>query len=99
MRTQSALRNSVTLHHCNRPIVSDASIEQLDCAIRLVSITRIMGDHADRGSPFVQVAEETHDRFTVLRIEIAGRLVGEKNRRVARDRSRYGYALLLSARE
>ena len=47
----------------------------------------------------MQLAQQLHDRFAALRIEIARRLVGEQNDRLARDRARHGDALLLSARE
>ena len=64
-----------------------------------MSITGIMGDHADRRAAFVKVTKQAHDRFTVLRIEIAGGLVGEKDRGIPGNGPRDGNALLLPPRE
>ena len=47
----------------------------------------------------MQLAQQLHHRFAVLRVEVAGRLVGEQDRRVAGHRPRHRDALLLAARE
>jgi len=45
----------------------------------------------------MQFAEQLHHRFTALRIEIAGRFVGEQDRRLASHRARHCHPLLLPA--
>ena len=76
----------------------DPPIEEINHAIRVISVPRIVGYHADRRSALMKLAEEIHHRFAVLGIEIAGRFVGEQNRRIASDSPRYRHALLLTAR-
>ncbi len=46
----------------------------------------------------MELAEQIHHRFAVLRAEVAGRLGGEKDRRVASDRARDRDAVLALAR-
>ena len=60
---------------------------------------RIVRDHADGGAAGVQLVEHVHQRFAALRIEVAGRLVGEQDRRTAGDRARDRDELLLAAGE
>ena len=43
--------------------------------------------------------EQLHHRLAALRVEVAGRLVGEQNHRLAGDGACHGDALLLSAGE
>ena len=47
----------------------------------------------------MQLAQQIHHRFAALRIEVAGRLVGEQDERLAGDGARDGDALLLTARQ
>ena len=47
----------------------------------------------------VQLLEQVHHRFAVLRVEVAGRLVGEQDRRLAAHGAGDGDALLLTAGE
>ena len=77
--------------------VDDASVEEVDAAIGVPRVAWVVGDHADRRAGLVELAEELHDRFAALRIEVAGRLVGEQDDRLAGDRARHGDALLLTA--
>src|SRR5712671_2298051 len=81
---------------CRRRI-DDLPVEEMNHASGVFGKARIVGDHADRRAVLMQFTQQLHDRLPVTRIEIAGRLVGEKNRRVAGDRARDSDALLLSA--
>jgi hypothetical protein len=47
----------------------------------------------------VQFPQQLHHRLAVLRVEVAGRLVGEQDERVAHQGARHRDALLLAARE
>ena len=71
----------------------------MDAAVGVTCVARVVGDHADRRAGPVKLAQQLHHRFAALRVEVAGRLVGEQDDRLARDRARHGDALLLTARE
>jgi hypothetical protein len=58
-----------------------------------------VGHHADGGAGAVQLAQQVHDGFAVLGVEVTGRLVGEQNRRLAGDGSCHGDTLLLTTGE
>jgi hypothetical protein len=45
--------------------------------------TLVVRDHANRRASLMQFAEQMHDSFAVVRIEVTGRLVREQNRRSA----------------
>ena len=59
--------------------------------------SRIVGDDADRRAAGVQLVEHVHQRFTTLRIEIAGRLIREQDGGTAGNCSSDGDELLLAA--
>src|ERR671920_2514013 len=52
-----------------------------------------------RGAGPVDPVQQLHDPDGGLGIEVAGRLVGDEQRRVVDERARDGHALLLAARE
>ena len=67
---------------------------------------RVLGDvglvrdeHDGDAALAVQPLEDAHDLDAGARVEVAGRLVGEEQRRLVDERARDGDALLLSARE
>src|SRR5262245_28394972 len=82
-----------------RALVDDAAVEELDLAVRVVGIARVVRDHADGRAFAVQLAQEVHDRLAVPRVEVAGRLVGEQDRGPPRERAGDRHALLLAAGE
>src|ERR1051325_1994408 len=59
--------------------LDDAAVEEMDGAIRVARVARVVRDHADRGAFAVQLAEQFHDRLAVLRIEVACRLVRQQD--------------------
>src|SRR5262245_6286289 len=69
----TAVLAAVFLHH--------AAVEEVDGAISVTRVTRIVRHHADRRSLTMELAKQFHDSFTVLRIEVSRWLVGEQNRR------------------
>src|SRR6516165_4456801 len=69
----------------------------MHCAIGMLCETLIVGNHANCGAALMQLTEQMHDSFAVVRIEIASRLVREQNRRPAGERARDCDALLLAA--
>ena len=56
-----------------------------------------MGDHDDGDALVVQFLEHAHDFDAGLAVEVAGRLVGEQQRRLVHQRAGDGDALLLAA--
>ncbi len=77
--------------------VDDPAVEQIDVPLRPGDVVGVVGRQADGGAVGVQLAEHLHQRVAALRIEIAGRLVGEQDRRPAGDRARDGDELLVTA--
>ena len=80
-------------------LFDDAAVEQVDRAIGVRGVARIVRDHADRRAAAVQLAKQLHHRFAVRRIEVTRRLVGEEDERIAGDGAGDGDALLLTAGE
>jgi hypothetical protein len=81
------------------PFLHDATIEQAHDAPGLVRIARIVGDDADGGASGMQLAEQLHDRFAVLGVQVAGGLVGQENGGLTDHGARDGDALLLTSRK
>jgi hypothetical protein len=52
-------------------------------ALGVAGEARVVGDHADGGAVAVQLAQQPHHGLAVLRVEVAGGLVGEQDRRLA----------------
>lgn len=81
---------------CGHAVLDDATIKQVNGAICVLSETLVVRDHANRGAPLVQFAEQMHYRFAVVRIEVTSRLVCKQDRRSARKGAGNCDALLLT---
>jgi len=78
-------------------LLDNAAVEQCDGPVRARGITGIVCDHAD-GRPIVmQLAQQTHDRFTVLGVKVARRLVSKQDGGMAGESACHSDALLLAA--
>ena len=77
----------------------DAAVEHLDPARQPRGEVAVVRDDDDRGSACVKLVEQRHDRGAGGAVEVAGRLVGEHDRRLADERARDRDALTLAARE
>src|SRR6186713_430995 len=66
-------------------LFNDTAVEQVDAAIGVRRVARIVRHHADGGAAAMQLAEEIHDGFAVLRIKVTGRFVRQQDRRLAGD--------------
>jgi hypothetical protein len=82
---------------CQSFLVNDASIKQMDGAIRVLRVSRIVSHHADRCPFAIQFAQQIHDGFAVAGVQIAGGLVREQNRWSASKRPSHSHSLLLTA--
>jgi hypothetical protein len=78
-------------------VFDDATIKQVHCAICVLGETLVVSNHANRGAPLMEFAEQMHDRFAVVRIKVTGRLVREQNRWPAGKRTSNCDPLLLTA--
>ena len=93
----SALSTSCCL--CSNAIFDDLAIEQMHSAIRVLSETLVVRNHANGSATLMQFAEQMHDSFAVVRIEVTSWLVGKQNRRSARQGARDCNTLLLTTGE
>jgi hypothetical protein len=59
----------------------------------------LVGDHEDRRALPVQLVQQREDPLAGAAVEVAGRLVGEHDRRAAEQRPRDRHALALAARQ
>src|SRR5215471_21111722 len=76
------------------------AVEQPHDALGLLRLARIMRDYHDRCAfILVQVLEHFHNFIAHLAVQVAGRLVGQQDARIADNGARDGDALLLTARE
>src|SRR5882724_10620046 len=75
----------------------DESVAQLDDAIPVSRIHIRVRDLDDRRPLLVQALEHLHDFLPLVRMEIAGRLVGQDQLRVRNHRARDADELLLAA--
>src|SRR5207249_4256349 len=50
----------------------DAPVEQMNVALRVARIPRIVRHHTDRGAGPVQFVKEIHHRLAAFRIQVAG---------------------------
>src|SRR5687767_3847826 len=79
-------------------IRDDASITNRDRALARVRNAGVVSDDQNRGAePHVKIPDERKNVDTGLRVQVSGRFVGEKNRRIHGERARNGNALALSA--
>jgi len=87
--------------HGSRPryVALDAAVDEADRATRVGCHVGLVRDHQHGDAALlVQVAQQVHDLTAALRVEVAGRLVGQQDGGPGRDRTRDGRALLLAAR-
>src|SRR5262249_49087896 len=75
------------------------SVKQANLTLGLLNESGIVRNHADRCAFLVQFMQQLHYSFAVVRIEIAGRLVRQQNRRMTGQSASDRNALLLTARK
>src|SRR2546428_3371813 len=82
-----------------RALLDDAAVEQVDGAVGVTRVARVVRHHAEGGAAPVKLAQKLHDCLAALGIEVSGRLVRQQDERAAGDRAGHRDALLLAARE
>src|SRR5690242_10006450 len=81
-------------------LVDDGAVGEEHDAVGVSRCDRVVGDHHDGLAEVVdRLAHEGEDLRTRARVEVAGGLVGEDDRRLAQQRTADGDALLLTTRE
>src|SRR6185436_14286365 len=80
-------------------LFDNASVEEVNRAIGVRGVPRIVRDHADGGAAAMQLAKQFHHGLTIRGVEVTRRLVGEEDERITGNRAGDGDALLLTAGE
>src|SRR4029453_2410857 len=93
------LRSFIPLSLCGDAVFNYTAVEQMHCAIGMLSEALVMCDHANGGPAPVQFLEQLHHRFAIARIKIAGGFVRQQNGRPACKGPGDSHALLLTAGE
>jgi hypothetical protein len=76
------------------------SIAELDRSRALFGDAPVMGDDQDRrAESLVEILDQTEDFLAGMSVEVAGRLIGEQDRWVNRQRSRDRHALAFTSRK
>ena len=63
----------------------------------MMGVARVVGDHTDGDAIGVQILEQVHDGVAIFGVEVARRLIGEKDQGIANESAGYGDTLLLTA--
>ena len=100
---RSRLTSSPARRHAHaarlRDVLGDPAVEDGDAPGGARRDLAFVGDQHDRPAPLVEVGEEADDRVAGAAVEVAGRFVGEDDRRVADEGAGDGDALALAARQ
>ena len=84
----------------HRLVGDDAAVTEADEPRAVLGDVHLVRDEEHRDAALlVQALEDAHDLDARARVEVAGRLVGEQNRRLVDERARDRDALLLTAGE
>src|SRR5438105_13893740 len=92
----------MSLHASRPPLLNslvflNQAVAHCHDALRVLRDVRFVRDQDDCLSFIIQLLKDAHDFFRGSRVEVPGRFVGEKNRRIGDQRPGDGDALLLSA--
>ena len=88
-RDGTAIRSRESLH--------DPPVAQLDDAVAVLRVGLRVRHLDDRGSAAVELLEQLHDFTGLIRVEVAGRFVGENQPRAGDDGAGDAHELLLAA--
>ena len=97
-RTSGLRRRGRRVVHAERAaVLDDLAVAQPDHPLGLLGDVGLVRDQHDGAAFFVQAREDPQDVLGGVRVEVAGRLVGEDQRGVGHDRPRDRDPLLLAA--
>ena len=75
------------------------TIEEVYDALGITGIAFRVSHHNDCCSFLVQLSEQLHHLYAVLRVEVTGGLIGKNQFRIHHHGTGYSHTLLLTARE
>ncbi len=84
--------------HRKNFLCRNLSVMQFDATVRQSGHDGIMRDHHDGASLLMKFAQQPQHDFFILRVEIAGRFVGQNNLGIVDQSARDTDTLLLAAR-
>jgi hypothetical protein len=77
--------------------IDHPAVEQMDCAVGVKRVSRVVRDHANRCAFAMQLPKKVHHGFAVSRIEVSSRLVRKQDGRLSAQGARDSNALLLTS--
>src|SRR5215471_2260576 len=99
-RSQTLALNCFGVEHVLEDAVLDEPVLHVDDALGVARHSSVVRYEDDRDPLFsIQFLKHLQDFYARLRVEVAGRLVGEQQRRMVYQRAGDGDALLLAAGE
>src|SRR6266436_5303644 len=75
------------------------AVKKMNGTFREVGVALVVRDHADRRAVAMQVAQQFHHGLAILGVQVARRLIGHQDERIANERARHSDTLLLAARK
>ena len=76
--------------------LDNSAVEELNGSVRVAGVAGIVRDHTNGGSFAMQFAKQIHDLLTIGRVEVARRLVRQKDGGLSGKSARHSHTLLLS---
>jgi hypothetical protein len=80
-----------------RSSLCNAAVEKMDLPVGKLRVARVVRHHANVCALVVQIGQQLHHGFAVFGIEVARRLIRQKNQRVAGKSPCHRHPLLLPA--
>src|SRR5690349_20497995 len=75
------------------------SVEEIDDTVRIVSVVRRVRYHDDGSAFLVQLGKKFHYFFTICRVKVTRRFIGQDYFRFGHNGTRDSHTLLLSTRQ
>ena len=77
--------------------VNNFAVEEMHRTLGVAGISGVVSDHTYGRTLSMQLTQEIHYGFTISRIQVSCRFVGEKDCRLPAQRASHGDALLLTS--
>src|SRR5438874_2853940 len=97
--TRTSCPNASSIITLPLAVAGHPTVTQLNDAVAVAGIFLRMGHLNDGRALGVQLLKKLHDLFTLARVQVAGRFVGENQFRAGDDRARHANELLLATGE
>src|SRR5260370_16209430 len=80
-------------------LLDDSAVKQMNGTLGEVCVTLIVCNHVNTHAVSVQVAQQLHDGFALLRVQVSSRLLSQQDQRTTARSPSHCDALLLTAGE